>query len=157
MENLTVAIQPNPIFSAGRTVSWPALRGEKTPGSWGFQAAEIRATCPNSVGPPNPSHSYSSFTCFLNVFTRLMSYIIAVVGSRVSCSTFCFFLLLDLLAPCSAHTNLQIVQMKNTRSSDLGVLALKQLSFSKPEEKKKKKTDNRSENSLWNFSAGQDM
>lgn len=77
-------------FLPGRTVFWPALRDEKTLSSWGLQAAEIWAICPSSVGPPDFSHSYSSFTCFLAISTRPTFQYIAVVGSRSSCSTFSF-------------------------------------------------------------------
>lgn len=117
-------------FSPGRTVCWPALRGEKTLSSWGLWAAEIREICPSSVGPSDFSHSYSSFTCFLTISTRLTSQFIADVGS--SCSSSIFSFITFCYQTCwhtDLYPNIQIVQMQSIIKSKLGSLGSKPTFF----------------------------
>lgn len=134
-------------FLPQRAVCWPALRDEKTLSLWGLQAAEIRAICPNSVRPSDFSHSYSSFTLFLTISTRLTSQYIAAVGSRSSHSIFSF------IAFCYQncwhtylHPTIQIVQMQSIRKSKLGSLHSKPTFFQQA-----RGTQTTAENSHWNF------
>lgn len=91
MENLPFAIQPNPIFYQGEQFAglhfkrWENSELMRAPGCWD------KSNLPPilSFRLSDFSHSYSSFTYFLTISTRLTSQFIAVVGSRSS-STFSF-------------------------------------------------------------------